>query len=210
LGGLTSATDPTAPATRTVATGRSALPGSRVRCDAPRMVTLAALPPVRIRAIEPGDRDVLVRFYGALSGDSLSLRFHGASNGIADRAAAFFCGPDHEHREGLVAVLDEADTTEPTIVGHLCLEPSGADEVEMAVAVADAWQRHGIGRRLLKAAMAWAELHGIHRLRASMLSTNVAVLGLVRSMGRVVTLTMPSAGVVEATIDLAKVLRPAA
>jgi GNAT superfamily N-acetyltransferase len=174
------------------------------------MATLAGLPSVRIRPIEPGDRDALMRFYAALSGDSLSLRFLGASNGIADRAATFFCGPDHEHREGLVAILEEADPAKPMIVGHLCLEPSGAHEAEMAVAVADAWQRHGIGRRLLEAAMAWAALHGVDRLRASMLSTNVAVLGLVRSMGRVVTLTMPGAGVVEATVDLTRGLRPAA
>ena len=43
-----------------------------------------------------------------------------------------------------------------------------------------------------------------------MLSTNVAILGLVRSMGRAVTLTMPGAGVIDATIDLSNALRPAA
>ena len=174
------------------------------------MTTLAALAPVRIRPIEPGDRDALMQFYSALSADSLALRFHGASNGIAERAARFFCGPDHEHREGLVAVLDESGAPSPTIVGHLCLEPSGDHEIEMAVAVADHWQRHGIGRRLLVAAMSWAEVHGIDRLRASMLSTNAAILGLLRSMGRVVTLSMPGAGVVDAKIDLPNALRPAA
>jgi acetyltransferase len=177
------------------------------------MVTVATLPSIRIRPIEPGDCDALIRFYEALSAESLSLRFHGASIGIVDRAAVFFCDPDHEHREGLVAVLEEPSVRgarAPIIVGHLSLEPSGLREVEVAVAVADAWQRHGIGRRLLLAALAWAERHGIERLRASMLSTNVAILGLLRSMGRVVTLSMPGAGVVDATIDLPAVLRPAA
>jgi GNAT superfamily N-acetyltransferase len=177
------------------------------------MVTPAALSSIRIRPIRPGDRNALMRFYEELSPDSLSRRFHGASIGIVDRAAVFFCGPDHEHREGLVAVLEEPGSggaSAPTIVGHLSLEPSGAQEVEIAVAVADAWQRHGIGRRLLVAAMAWAERHGIERLRASMQSTNVAILGLLRSMGHVVKLSMPGAGVVDATIDLPTVLRPAA
>ena len=210
LGGISNDPARDAPATRTLATGRSALPTMRAHRHADRMVTPATLPIIRIRPIEPTDRDALLRFYEALSEQSLSLRFHGASNGIADRAAQLFCGPDHEHREGLVAVLDESGNAGSTIVGHLCLEPSADDEVEMAVAVADAWQRHGVGRRLLVAAMAWAECHGIGRLRASMLSTNIAILGLVRSMGRVVTLTMPSAGVMEATIDLSNALRPAA
>jgi acetyltransferase len=171
---------------------------------------IPAVAPIRTRTIEPGDRAALICFYSGLSPATLSLRFHGASTGIADRAAAFFCGPDHEHREGLVAVMDEPRAPGATIVGHLCLEPCGVDEVEMAVAVADAWQRHGIGRRLLVAAVAWGELHGIHRLRASMLSTNAAVLGLLRSMGREVTLTMPGSGVVDATIELSRALRPAA
>lgn len=174
------------------------------------MATLAALAPVQIRPIEPADRDALMQFYAALSADSLARRFHGASNGIAERAARFFCGPDHEHREGLVAVLDEPGAPAPTIVGHLCLEPSGNHEVEMAVAVADRWQRHGIGRRLLVAAMTWADDHGIDRLRASMVSTNAAILGLLRSMGRDVMLSMPGAGVVDVTIDLSNTLRPAA
>jgi acetyltransferase len=174
------------------------------------MATLAVFPSVLIRPIEPGDRDALMRFYVALSADSLALRFHGASNGIAERAARFFCGPDHEHREGLVAVLDEPGAPAPTIVGHLCLEPSGGHEVEMAVAVADRWQRHSIGRRLLVAAMTWAEANGVDRLRASILSSNAAILGLLRSMGRVVTLTNPGAGVVDATIDLSNARRPAA
>ena len=177
------------------------------------MVTAATPASIRIRPIEPGDRDALIAFYESLSAESLALRFHGASIGIVDRVAVFFCGPDHEHREGLVAVLEESgarDALAPTIVGHLSLEPSGAHEVEVAVAVADAWQRHGIGRRLLLAALAWAEHHGIERLRASMLWTNVAILSLLRSIGRVVTLSMPGAGDIDATIDLPSVLRPAA
>ena len=80
----------------------------------------------------------------------------------------------------------------------------------MAVAVAENWRRQGIGRRLLLAATIWAEDHGVDRLRASMLSTNAAILGLLRSLGRVVTLSMPGAGVVDATIDLSNALRPAA
>jgi acetyltransferase len=174
------------------------------------MATLAALQRIRIRPIEPGDSDALLAFYAGLSTDSLALRFHGASKGIAERAARFFCGPDHEHREGLVAVLDEPSATVPTIVGHLCLEPSGDHEVEMAVAVADRWQRRGIGRRLLGAAITWAADHEVDRLRASMLSTNAAILGLLRSIGRVVKLSMPGAGVVDATIELSDALRPAA
>ena len=62
----------------------------------------------RIRPIAPGDREELARFYADLSLDSLEARFHGASRGIGDGMARFFCGPDHEHREGLVAECTDA------------------------------------------------------------------------------------------------------
>ena len=112
-------------ATRTVATGRSALPGGRAGCHAGHMVT----PPRSHRSASdpssPGTATPLR--YGAHSPESLSQRFHGASIGIVDRAAVFFCGPDHEHREGLVAVLDEpvglpallADHRGPSLAGAL-------------------------------------------------------------------------------------------
>lgn len=174
------------------------------------MASPTTLGAIRIRAIEPDDQAALKCFYSGLSATSLSRRFFGASRGIGDRAAVFFCGPDHDHREGLVAVVDDPASLEPTIVAHICLEPSGMNEVEMAVAVADAWQRHGIGRRLLMDAMAWADQHGIERLRASMLSTNVAIVGLLRSIGRPVALTMANGGVVDVTIDLSPALRSAA
>ena len=42
-------------------------------------------------------------FYAGLSPDSRAARFHGATPTIPDATARFFCGPDHQHREGIVA-----------------------------------------------------------------------------------------------------------
>ena len=138
---------------------------------------------IRIRPIEPDDREALGVFYESLSADSLNRRFHGACRGIGDRAAGQFCGPDHEHREGLVALIGPDGTAASRIVGHLCLEPSEPDELEMAIAVADDFQRQGIGRALLKAAIVWARRHGVRRLRASMRLGNGAIISLVAVAG---------------------------
>ncbi len=156
---------------------------------------------ITIRAIAPADRAGLRRFYGELSRDSLNARFHGATRGIADPVARFFCGPDHEHREGLVAEIARTEGG-PRIVGHLCLEPLADGEVEMAIAVADAWQGQGIGRALLATSIAWARLHGVTRLRASMLWSNAAILGLLRSVGRPLTVRASDDGDLEAVIDV--------
>jgi len=154
-----------------------------------------------IRPIAPGDRDGLTRFYAALSPDSLEARFHGATPGIGEGTAGFFCGPDHVHREGLVAEsLDEQG--EPVIVGHVCLEPIRPGRAEMAIAVADRWQHHGLGRAMLSRAIAWAKDHGVTELGASIRGSNGAMIGLVRSTGLPVTVDDGDGGVLDAVIDL--------
>ncbi len=154
-----------------------------------------------VRRIAPSDRPALTAFYAGLSTDALEARFLGATPGIGERAARLFCGPDHRHREGLVAEsADESGRT--VIVGHICLEPVDDETVEMAIAVADRWQRHGIGRELLERAIAWARGHGYTRLSASMRWSNGAVIGLIRSTGRPVTFGRGDGGIVDVILDV--------
>jgi GNAT superfamily N-acetyltransferase len=157
----------------------------------------------RIRPIAAGDRDELSRFYGALSTDSLIDRFHGACRGIDDDAARTFCGPDHEHGEGFVAETVDGSVPARTI-GHLCLEPTAAGEVEMAVAVAEDERRRGVGRALFAAALAWSASRGIVRLRVSMRVSNGAILGLVRSSGLSLAVSSPEVGIIDVTMDLSR------
>lgn len=164
---------------------------------------------VCIRSVRPRDRAALARFYAALSNDSRYARFLSTARGISDRAAATFCGPDHEHREGLVATSRGADGR-IRIVGHLCLDPLDDGAFEMAVAVADAWRGQGIGRRLLNAAIAWARRHGVSHLRATMLATNSPVIALIRGTGCQVVMTSPTGGVIEATIKIGTTVTAAA
>lgn len=167
------------------------------------------MPSIAIRPVRPADRIELSRFYEALSDDSRYARFLSTTRGITDVAAVTFCGPDHEHREGLVATYEGQDGGE-RIVGHLCLDPVGDGTFEMAVAVADIWRGRGIGRRLLDEAIDWARRHGIVRLRATMLATNAPVLALIRSTGGRVVLCEPDGGVIEASIEIGSTVNAAA
>jgi acetyltransferase len=160
------------------------------------------LPPgIRIRPIRRGDVVDLERFYARLSPDSLDARFHGATHGIGGRTARSFCGPDHSHREGLVAV-ERVRLGRDVIIGHLCLEPVGGRELEVAVAVADAWQHRGIGRALLMAAIDWARAHGFARLHAAIRWSNPAIVGLLRSVHRPMTVVTGGEGDLEALIEV--------
>jgi GNAT superfamily N-acetyltransferase len=173
------------------------------------MILLAAPRTYRIRAIRPDDRDALLRFYAGLSPESRQARFHGASPQVGAPAVTYLCGPDHAHREGLVAEAFD-DDGRIRIIGHVCLEPLEPRIAEMAIAVADGWQRQGVGRALLDAAADWARAHGIATLLASMLWGNAAVLALVRSMGRPISFGAAECGTVEALIRIGDALPSAA
>jgi len=153
-----------------------------------------------IRAIAPGDVTALEAFYDGLSPDSREARFHGAAS-VGDRAAHTFCAAEHEGRHGVVAEALEGDGCW-VIVGHLCLEPFGDGTAEIAVAVADAWQHHGVGRALILEAIKWAGRHRIGVLLASVRWSNAPMLRLLRSMGDFVTFGGEDAGIVDVRLDL--------
>ena len=162
----------------------------------------------RLRSIEPRDRIELTRFYAELSTDSRASRFHGAAPTIPDGTARFFCGPDHEHREGIVAETFD-DAGEPVLIGHVCIEPIDADAAEVAIAVADAWQHRGVGRAMLGRALSWAQAHGIDRLVAIVRCDNSAMFALLRTLGPSIAYGPMADGVVDVVVDVRSV-RPRA
>lgn len=124
---------------------------------------------VRVRRVCPSDAAELERFYADLSPDSRARRFHGASRGIDLQQAERYAAADHRRRDGFLAVADGR------IVGHLVLEPLGKRVEELAVAVDDRLQHHGVGTLLLAAAIASARLRNVRRLVAWVMVDNVAM-----------------------------------
>jgi acetyltransferase len=156
---------------------------------------------VRIRRIAPSDHDGLCVFYAGLSDESRRTRFLGSTSGIGDRQSTYFCCPDHADREGFVAVLGPA-AGPGRIVGHVCVEPDGRAGAEIAVAVADELRGHGLGRRLVVAAVAWARAEGMWTLSATMLANNPPIQRLLTSLGRRTVAVQLGAGVIEIRIEL--------
>jgi GNAT superfamily N-acetyltransferase len=164
------------------------------------LVAEPATPDVHVRRIEPADSEALRQFYSALSAESRRRRFLSVSTRFGDAESRYLCGPDHDHREGFVAELT-GSSAERQIVGHICMEPCGPLEMEIAIAVADPFQGHGIGRRLADEAIRWAEAHGIRRVLAWSAWDNAAIRRLLESLRRPLRYG-PSSGAVETIVEL--------
>jgi acetyltransferase len=183
----------------------AAIPRTRAVRPAPvarPMPWLSPAPVVRIRPIRPADGEALEEFYKDLSPESRSARFFGATAGLSTEQSSFFCTPDHRHREGFVAEIPAVDEGSPRVVGHLCLEPDGVRTAEVAIAVADAFQERGIGRRLMSAGLDWAAREGIWRLTATMLEGNLGIRRLLAGMGLSASFRPIGSNVLAVTIDL--------
>lgn len=163
--------------------------------------------PIRIRPIQPTDHDALRAFYAGLSDESRRTRFFAVTSGIGDRQSTWFCTPDHAHREGFVAVAGRGRGRR--LVGHVCVEPVDESTAEIAIAVADDVQGHGVGRRLTAAAVAAARADGYTRLVATMLAGNPAIQRLLHGIGLPIRSRPHGAGIVEATIELRGLRRAA-
>ncbi|MFJ4275940.1 GNAT family N-acetyltransferase [Streptomyces coelicoflavus] len=137
---------------------------------------------VRIRAVEPEDRDQLHRLYEEMSPENLRMRFFAVSPGSAALAADHACEPARPGRRALVAEL------QGRIIG--LAEYDAGDErgsADLAVAVAEGMHHRGVGTLLVEHLASAARADGITFFRADALSENREVMRLFTDLGLRVT-----------------------
>lgn len=133
--------------------------------------------PVRIRPLRPGEHAPVDAVFAGLSPQSRYLRFHAGTPHLPDSLRKSLVAVDGCRHVALVA---EAPEGEP--VGIARFVATGADRAELAVAVVDAWQGRGVGRRLLEALRDRAAHLGYRELTALVLPENDKVLRLLRGV----------------------------
>jgi GNAT superfamily N-acetyltransferase len=136
----------------------------------------------RMRPIAPADKALLQSGVGRLSPETAYRRFLTAKPRLSAAELRYLTEVDGRDHIALVVLDDDDDLV---AVGRLVRCDERPDTAEMAIVVADCWQRRGIGRAL--AAELTAEMDGIMRISGTMLATNRAALGLMRSLGPVET-----------------------
>jgi GNAT superfamily N-acetyltransferase len=170
----------------------------------PGQMTLADGARLRVRPIDPADRGPLADAFGRLSARSRHQRFLAPKVRLSTRELDYLTEVDHVTHEALVAI-DET-TGDIVGVGRYATGHGGGVVADMALAVADAWQRRGIGHALAVRLVERARANGITRLTGTMLADNVRAHSLLDRLGfRVCSV---GAGVLDVVLDVPRAPAP--
>ena len=154
---------------------------------------------LEIRPIEPDDKEALARGFDRLSERSRYRRFLSPRGPLTQAELRYFTEVDHRNHEALVAVAP--DTGEGVGVGRFVRSREDPAVAELAVAVADDWQGHGVGSQLTAELAKRAREEGVTCFTALALAENDAMLNLLRELGEV-RLGPTRMGTVELAVDL--------
>jgi acetyltransferase len=159
---------------------------------------------VTVRPVHADDAAAEQRLVSALlSPRSRLLRFHGAVKQLPPGLLRDMTQVDQRCHVAIVAET-RADDGAAWLVGDARYVVSDDDPLaaEFAIAVADDWQRLGLGRRLLQRLAAHAGRAGLRRLDGSVLAGNEPMLALLRQLGATMRLDPASADTVIATLGV--------
>jgi len=136
---------------------------------------------VRIRPLREADRDRYVTAVAALSPRSRYLRFASPQPKLTKHQVDLMMRVDGEHHVAYAALTPD----EAVLLGVARYIRAGdnADVAEVAIAVADDWQRRGLGRILLSRLIDHARSANLERLVAMILGENRAAAELSRAVG---------------------------
>ncbi len=154
---------------------------------------------LRLRPPSSADAERVLAFFAELSESSVYLRFHGFPSLKAELVAPFL-DPDWFELGSLIGTLGDGDgETVVALASFVRLrDPVSA---EVAFAVADEQQGHGVGTRLLEQLAEAAAEAGIDRFVAEVLPTNTAMLKVFDDAGFVVSRRLEG-GTVEVELQL--------
>jgi RimJ/RimL family protein N-acetyltransferase len=138
--------------------------------------------PFCIRPLRSDDRTREIAFLDSLSERTRYFRLQIASKVFSPNLIDLLMDIDYDRRMAFVATVGDGDAEQFIGVARY----GGADEpgeVELGVAVADAWQGRGVGQLLAQELMRFARHRGFRRMSAIVLPENHDMLTLAMSLG---------------------------
>lgn len=144
-----------------------------------------------LQPLHPRHAPLLGAFFDGLSPAARRQRFHAAVRGPSPERLAWLASPDFLSRGGCVVTRQvstghaDAHTnahTAEVLAEGMWVRGSTPGTAEFALCVADAWQRQGLGKRLLRSLADGARRQGLQQLHGDVLPGNPAMLALAGSL----------------------------
>jgi RimJ/RimL family protein N-acetyltransferase len=135
---------------------------------------------VHIRPVQESDAPLLAEGFGRLSDRSRWMRFLMAKQELSPAELRYFTTLDHHDHEALGAV-DHSDGRGVAIARYI-RHPAEPEAAEIALTVADDWQRRGLGTELLTRLADRACQEGIRTFTALVAADNTAMSGLLDNL----------------------------
>ena len=137
---------------------------------------------VTIRSTRPDDASIAQNFVRGLSPEARYFRFMGTVRELTPQMLSRFVGIDTASEVALAAVTSQDGRQRQLGECRFAVCPGGHD-CEFAIAVSDAWQRQGLGQRLLSELIGIARLRGLRAVFGEVFATNAAMLALALKLG---------------------------
>jgi GNAT superfamily N-acetyltransferase len=156
---------------------------------------------VVVRAISPQDASRLQAYVRNLSGPARHNRFLGA---VSELAPAELDRLTRMNDPGELALIAFASAGHKTLMVAEAIQVTAPQSrcCEIALSVADAWQRRGLGTLLLRNMECRARALGVRSMTGEVLRTNDAMRGLARKAGFAIRGPLKDARMVEIIKDL--------
>ena len=162
---------------------------------------------VHIRSIAPTDIAAQQTFFDELSPQSRRSAFLMGITTLSPAWLARLCDPSDERDVALVAFVQEEGKEHQIGLGRYAWA-SPERGAELAVTVADAWQRRGIGTLLLQHLIDCARDNGITALYSIDRSDNAAMRRLARHFGAVIERDPEDSQQIIATLEIGEASPP--
>jgi RimJ/RimL family protein N-acetyltransferase len=140
---------------------------------------------VRVRPVEPDDRELMVEGFVRLSDRSRYLRFMAPTDRLSESQLEYLSHIDYLNHFAW-GVLTPAGT--PVAIGRFVRFRDEPDAADVALTVTDDHQGRGIGTMLIQALAVVARRRGIVTFHFDVLPSNEAMLAVLASLGASSTL----------------------
>jgi RimJ/RimL family protein N-acetyltransferase len=140
---------------------------------------------VLVRPLERPDATALARAVEQMSELSRYRRFHTGMSRLSEDMLTTLTDIDHHDHEAVIALRPDSNQDPAELLGlaRFVRIPGQPDTAELAVGVADSWQRRGLATVLLCQLAERAATVGINHFTATVLTDNTPTIALLKQLG---------------------------